>query len=134
MEHGLQACGLSSCDSQALEHRLNSCDTRTQLLFGMWRHPRSGMESVSPALAGGFFTTEPLVKLSEKCLDKIWGRRAAGCEPFFCLVGDEVIGSHLNYQPSDSNQSGGLSTCAQPEVTASHLGRGEGLAPVEKLQ
>ena len=25
----------------------------------MWNHPRSGIEPVSPALAGEFFTTEP---------------------------------------------------------------------------
>ena len=30
-----------------------------QLLCGMWDLPRSGVEPVSPALAGGFFTTEP---------------------------------------------------------------------------
>ena len=85
----------------------------------MWDLPRSGIESMSPALAGGFFTTEPLAKLSGKCLDKIWGERAAGCVTFFWLVCDKVMGSHLNYQPFDSNQSGGLSTCAQPEVTVS---------------
>jgi len=28
----------------------------------MWDLPRSGMEAVSSALAGGFFTTEPLGK------------------------------------------------------------------------
>ena len=66
-----------------------------------------------------FFTTEPLVKLSGKSLDKIWGNRAAGCVTFFSLVCDKVMGSYLNYSPSDSNQSGGLSTCAKPEVTTS---------------
>ena len=38
-----------------LEHRLATCD----LLRGMWDLPESGMESMSLALAVGFFTTEP---------------------------------------------------------------------------
>ena len=53
------ACRFSSCGSWALEHRLSSCGTRTQLLCGMWDLPRPGIEPVSPALAGGFLTTEP---------------------------------------------------------------------------
>ena len=32
---------------------------RGYLLCSMWDLPRSGIEPVSPALAGGFFTTEP---------------------------------------------------------------------------
>ena len=58
-EHGLQACGLSSCGSRALEHRLGSCGTRAQLLRGMWDLPGPGIEPASPALAGGFLTTVP---------------------------------------------------------------------------
>ena len=50
---------LSSCGSRALEHRLSSCGARAQLLCGMWDLPRPGLESVSPALAGGFLTTAP---------------------------------------------------------------------------
>ena len=53
------ARGLSSCGSQALEHRLSSCDARAQLLRGMWDLLRPGIEPVSPALAGGFLTTVP---------------------------------------------------------------------------
>ena len=56
--------GLSSCRSWALEHRLNSCGAWAQLLHGMWDHPGSGIESISPVLAGGFFTTESLGKPS----------------------------------------------------------------------
>ena len=52
--------GFSSCSSRALEHRLNSCGSRDLLLRGTWHLPGSGIES--PALAGGFFTTEPLGK------------------------------------------------------------------------
>ena len=55
----MAAHGLSSCGSQTLEHRLNSCGTWAQLLCGMWDLPGSGIEPVSPALTGGFFTPEP---------------------------------------------------------------------------
>ena len=51
--------GFSICGSQALKHRLNSRGAQAQLLLGMWDLPRPGMEPVSAALAGGFFTTEP---------------------------------------------------------------------------
>ena len=53
------ACGLSSCGSQALEHRLSSCGARAELLHGMRDLPRPGIEPVSPALAGGLLTTAP---------------------------------------------------------------------------
>ena len=53
------ARGLNSCGSQALEHRLGSCGTQAQLLRSMWDLPGSGIEPVSPALAGGFLTTAP---------------------------------------------------------------------------
>ena len=33
----------------------------------MWDHPRSGMEIVSPALAGEFFTIEPTRKSQLRC-------------------------------------------------------------------
>ena len=46
-EHRLQTC------------RLSSCGSRAQLLRSMWNLPRPGLESVSPALAGGFSTTAP---------------------------------------------------------------------------
>ena len=60
--YGAQVLGfmsLSSCDSKTLEHRLNSCSAPAQLLCNMWDLSGSGIEPVSPALAGGFFTTEP---------------------------------------------------------------------------
>ena len=53
------AHGLSNCGSWALELRLNSCGTGAELLCVMWDPPGSGVESVSPALAGGFSMTEP---------------------------------------------------------------------------
>ena len=72
-EHGFQdaqasvgaAHALSSCGSQALEHKLTSFFTRAQLLHGMWDLPRSGIKPISPAFVGGFFTTKP----PEKPLD-----------------------------------------------------------------
>ena len=51
------ARGLSSCGFWALEHRLNSHDTGTQLLYSTWDLPGPGVEPVSPPLTGGFFTT-----------------------------------------------------------------------------
>ena len=42
---------LSSTGSVVVAHRL--------LLHGMWDPPGSGLEPMSPALTGGFFTTEP---------------------------------------------------------------------------
>ena len=53
------ALGLSSCGSQALEHRLSSCGAWAQLLRGMWDLPGPGIEPVSPTLAGGILTTAP---------------------------------------------------------------------------
>ena len=55
------ACGLSSCSFQPL--------AQAQLLWHihvMWNLPRSGMEPMSPALAGRFCTTEPPGKPSPK--------------------------------------------------------------------
>ena len=48
----------SSCNSQALEHRLKSCGSWAWLLCGMWDLPEPGIEPASPTLAGRFFTTE----------------------------------------------------------------------------
>ena len=56
--------GWGSCGSQALEHRLNSVAMGLAAL----RHGdllRLGIKPVSPALAGGFFTTKPSGKPSE---------------------------------------------------------------------
>ena len=48
------ACRLSSCGSQALEHSLISCGKEP-----IWNIPGSGIEPVSPELAGGFLFTVP---------------------------------------------------------------------------
>ena len=49
---------LGSCHSQALDHRLK-CGAQAQLLCGEWDLHGPGIQIVSPALTGGFFTTEP---------------------------------------------------------------------------
>ena len=51
-------CGLSSCASRALEHRINSCGTQASLLQGMWNLPRPGIKPMSPTVAGKFLTTK----------------------------------------------------------------------------
>ena len=45
--------------SLVAEHRLGSCDPQAYLPCGMWDPPRPRIELMSPALAGGFLTTEP---------------------------------------------------------------------------
>ena len=59
------AQSLISCGSQALQHRLNSTGAWASLLQGIWDPSGSGIESVSPTLAGRFFTTEPPGKLQQ---------------------------------------------------------------------
>ena len=64
-KHGLQglwtsivvACGLSIFASWALEHRFNSFGTWALFLHSLWDLPGPVIELMSPALAGGFFTT-----------------------------------------------------------------------------
>ena len=64
-EHRLQTRRLQT-------RRLSSCGSRAQLLCRMWDPPRSGLELVSPALAGRLSTTappgKPLDMLVLKCL------------------------------------------------------------------
>ena len=55
----VSVCGLSSFSSWDLEYRLYICVTQAQLPHGMWNLPGSGIEPVSPTLAGRFFITEP---------------------------------------------------------------------------
>ena len=65
-ERGLSGVWISSFGSRALEHRLNSCGAQAQLLCSICHLPRPGTEPMPPALAGGFFTTEPPGKPSFK--------------------------------------------------------------------
>ena len=57
---GSGMCGLSSCGSWALEHRLSSCGAQAELLCRTWDLPGPGIEPVSPVLADRFLTTEYL--------------------------------------------------------------------------
>ena len=50
---------LSSHSSWTLEHGLSSCGAQAYLLHGMWNFLSPDIDPMSPALAGGFFTTEP---------------------------------------------------------------------------
>ena len=50
----------SYCVAQALGHMgFSSCGSWAELLRGMWNLPGPGVESVSPALEGGFLTIGP---------------------------------------------------------------------------
>ena len=53
------AHGLSSYGSWALQHRLNNCGPGAQLFHSICDIPGPGIEAMSPAFTGGFFTTEP---------------------------------------------------------------------------
>ena len=55
-------CLLLSMGSRV--HGFSSCGAH-RLLHDMWDPPGPGVESVSPALAGGFLTTGPLGKSQE---------------------------------------------------------------------
>ena len=61
----IAVCGpLTIVASLAAEHRLqtrrlSSCGSRAQSLRSMWDLPRTGLEPVSPALAGRPSTTAP---------------------------------------------------------------------------
>ena len=55
--------GFSCCGSWTLEHRLNSCGARAWWLCGLSEFPGSGIDPMSPALAGKFFNMEPPDKL-----------------------------------------------------------------------
>ena len=54
----LEHMGFSSCSSPTLDHRLGSYGSQAWLVCSMWDQPGPGMEPVSPALAGRFFTSE----------------------------------------------------------------------------
>ena len=65
--HGVQTAGCMGSSSQLTKRvgsvvavrRFYSCGTQVQLLRGMWNLPRSGIEPISPALAGSFLPTVP---------------------------------------------------------------------------
>ena len=71
----------------ALGHQLNGCCIPAWLPHSTWDLPGSGIEPVSPALAGGFFTTEPPGKPIFPFLDNILSSLDLIIAPFLlCLV------------------------------------------------
>ena len=68
------------------EHRLNSCVTWAELFLSLWDLLRSGVEPVSPEVAGRFFTSEP----PAKSLDSFWKRLGKESS---CKVGPWVLSS-----------------------------------------
>ena len=60
--------GFSSCGSRVLALRLNCCAS-AELLHSIRNLLKSGIEPVSPELAGRFFTTEPQRRLPPLFLD-----------------------------------------------------------------
>ena len=72
--------GLSSCDLQAPENRLNNCGARAQSLLSTWDLPGLGIKPVSSTSAGRFFTTEPPGKPYNVCSCNVLPDRAdPGC-------------------------------------------------------
>ena len=76
-------CGISSGSkgvwvSVVAARRLSSCNSGAQLLCSMWNLPRPGIEPVSPASAGRFFTPETPGKPREGCL---MSRNRPHCAP-----------------------------------------------------
>ena len=70
-QSGTRLKRLSNWSSQALEHRPSGCGKQASLICNVWELPRPGMEPVSLALAGRFFTTKPPGK-PDKILFKIF--------------------------------------------------------------
>ena len=71
-EHELQAPRLQQLwhvGSVVVAHGLSSCGAQAQLLHSMWDFPAPGIKPVSPALAGGFLTTEPPEKSHKQILN-----------------------------------------------------------------
>ena len=68
---------------------LSGCSTEAYLLRDTWDLPRPGIEPVSPALGGGFLTTEPLEKPKSQSLEA-WSQHPQ-CHPFSHVLLDKVI-------------------------------------------
>ena len=68
---GLQGVRASVVGSQAREHRPENDVICPWLLQGMWCLIGSGIEPVSPSLAGGFFATKPPGKPENKTFGSI---------------------------------------------------------------
>ena len=78
-EHRLQTC------------RLSNCDSRAQLLRGMWDLPRPGLKPVSPALAGRFSTTVPPGKPDSLPFYEHFTISFLICTKKFCWILIEIV-------------------------------------------
>ena len=99
---GSRHVGFSSCGSRALERRLSSCGTWTQLLRGMWDLPGPGLKPMSPALVGRFLTIVPpgkpyhtvLIVLAVR-LFQVWehdtSRFVLLSHSYFCYLGSFAV-------------------------------------------
>ena len=58
-EHRLEGVTAAAVAGPGSRAQANSCGAQAQLLCGMWDLPGSGIQPMSPELAGGLFTTEP---------------------------------------------------------------------------
>ena len=56
---GSGACGLQESWLPGSRAQAPYCGTPAELLCSVWDLPGPGIEPVTPALAGGFFSTEP---------------------------------------------------------------------------
>ena len=80
-------CGLlTAVASLVVKHRLSSCGTRAHLLCDVWDLPRPEIEPLSPALAGGFYTAEPLGKPRSLLFYVTLLRGGRGRGRLFCLL------------------------------------------------
>ena len=81
--------GSSSCGSPALGHRLSSCGHRLSC-------PRPGTELMSPAVAGGFFTTDHQGSLGLRKLNPWW---------FWCRLSETTLWLTFIYELTIPNLS-----------------------------
>ena len=97
--------------------RLSSCGSRAQLLRGMWDLPRSGLEPVSPALAGRFLTTAPpgkplaallTVKLSLHKNAPIYGKQFVGQITSLCKNAKCCVVTAKKLQPAANSMNNNL--------------------------
>ena len=100
---GLSCCGaqalgcmsFSGRGSGALERRLSSCGVWAWLSQVTWDPPGPGIETMSPALPGGFFTTEPLTKPPSLLLLNCFSGRVTCSKCQSWLSGNSRIGTQL---------------------------------------
>ena len=101
--------------------RLSSCGLRAQLLRGMWDLPTTGLEPLSPALAGRFSTTAPPRKPKHfhfehdsncaKSNDEICGKAERKGRLILDSVYSKILGSRIKHLVLDFSISVGYHDC-----------------------